>query len=351
MGIFALSKKVNMKRLLILTFLACLVQGILFAQHNPLVIQGTGGKFFLLHTVEAKENWYSLGRLYNLPPKDIAAFNKLEMSMALDIGQTLNIPLAAANFDQRKNQGAGEALIPVYHTVQEREWMFKLSSLYNDVPVTSLEKWNNIKRDQVKQGMPMIIGYLKVKTDQSPLGAEPPAAPPLLTAGSASKPAEKPIEAATDKPVTPNATSTTTPAASSANAATSAPATSAPAANTPATNVPSGTPKAGSYGSTHPGGGFFTAEYQPKANKSLTGQGGTFKSSSGWSDGKYYVLMNDIPKGTIVKLFANGKTIYAKVLGDLPEMKESAGLLAWVSNAGSTELGSADGRFAIEISY
>ena len=93
------------------------------------------------------------------------------------------------------------------------------------------------------------------------------------------------------------------------------------------------------------------AEYQPRANKSLTGQGGTFKSTSGWTDGKYYVLMNDVPKGTIVKVIANGKTIFAKVLGELPEMKESTGLLAWVSNAGTTELGSADGRFAIEVMY
>ncbi len=332
-----------MKRLLILTLVACLAQGAVFAQHNPLVIQGAGGKFFLLHIVEAKENWYSLGRLYNLPPKDIAAYNGLDISKSLEIKQPLNIPLTSANFDQKKNQGEGEALIPVYHTVQDKEWMFRLSSIYNDVPVTNLEKWNNIKRDQIKQGMPIIVGYLRVKTDQSPLGAEAPAVP---ASGVAAKPADKAA------PATPSASGTTSAAPPTTAGSPTTTATTANTATISAAGSSSATAaKPGTYAGSHPGGGFFTAEYQPKANKSQTGQGGTFKSTSGWTDGKYYVLMNDVPKGTIVKLVANGKTIYAKVLGNLPEMKESAGLLAWISNAGSTELGSAEGRFAVEVSY
>ncbi len=61
--------------------------------------------------------------------------------------------------------------------------------------------------------------------------------------------------------------------------------------------------------------------------KSASGMAGTFKSTSGWTDGKYYALMNGIAVGTIIRVTGtNGKTIYAKVLGQLPEMKESNGL-------------------------
>ena len=87
----------------------------------------------------------------------------------LEVGTILNIPLTAVNFDQKQLKTAGETLIPIYHVVEEKEWMFKISSIYNDVPVTSLEKWNKIKRDDVKKGTALIVGFLKVKTDQSPL--------------------------------------------------------------------------------------------------------------------------------------------------------------------------------------
>ena len=42
-----------------------------FAQ-GPLMIQGQTGSLYLLHSVVAKENWYSVGRMYNLPPKAVS---------------------------------------------------------------------------------------------------------------------------------------------------------------------------------------------------------------------------------------------------------------------------------------
>ena len=59
----------------------------------------------------------------------------------------------------------------------------------------------------------------------------------------------------------------------------------------------------------------------------------------GWKDGKYYALMNNVPVGTIVKLSfsSTNKSIYAKVLGQLPEMKESVGLAIRISDAAASE--------------
>ena len=91
------------------------------------------------------------------------------------------------------------------------------------------------------------------------------------------------------------------------------------------------------------------------AHKSLNiknGDAATFKSTSGWQDRKYYVLMNDVTPGTIVKLSSgNSKVVYAKVLGSIPEMKENNGLLLRVSNAAASYLGIVDPRFPIAISY
>jgi hypothetical protein len=102
---------------------------------------------------------------------------------------------------------------------------------------------------------------------------------------------------------------------------------------------------------THAAGGFFSINYLGNHNKTVSGLAGTFKSTSGWADGKYYALMNGVPVGTIIRISSNGKTVYAKVLGQLPEMKESNGLITRMSNAASAELGTGEDRFTVEIKY
>src|ERR1700712_520063 len=89
------------------------------SQSNELLIQGQTGKLYLEHTVVAKENWYSIGRLYNISPKEVAAFNSLTMAQPLTIGQQLQIPLTAVNFSQNGVKVPAETLVPVYHIIQD----------------------------------------------------------------------------------------------------------------------------------------------------------------------------------------------------------------------------------------
>ena len=311
-------------RIALLIYLALFVSAG-YAQNTQLTIEGIEGKFYLTHIVVAKENWYSIGRLFNVPPHDIANFNNMPFDKPLEVNTSLKIPLTPGNFDQKQAKSSGESLIPIYHTLQEKEWMYKISSIYNDVPVTSLEKWNKIKKDDVKQGTPLIIGFLKVKTDLSPL-AQGMASNPVL-----SQPAQ-------DISVKPN--KPTDVPAQSANTGTS----TAIAVSNPPERI-------NNYAASHSNGGFFSVDYTG-AGKTGSGMAGTFKSTSGWTDGKYYALMNGVPVGSIIRVSGtNGKTIYAKVLGQLPEMKESAGLLIRISNAASAELGLGEGKFPVEVKY
>jgi LysM repeat protein len=291
------------------------------AQPGPLMIAGESGKFYISHVVVAKENWYSIGRMFNLSPREIAPYNGLNMDKALDIGQQLKVPLTPGNFIQKDSKTEGEALVPVYHIVQEKEWMFRLSAIYNDVSVSNLEKWNHIKRDDVKPGMSLIVGYLRVKTGQSPL------------AGSTDKP---PATAVSTQPVNqPPQTAVQT-------AAVAVPVAAETGAVNPA--------RMNTYASEHSTGGFFSIDFSG-TGKSASGMAATFKSTSGWNDGKYYALMNNVPVGTIIKVTVNGKSVYAKVLGQLPEMKESTGLLIRISNAASAELGTGEVKFPVDVRY
>ena len=374
------------------------------SQSNELLIQGETGKLYLEHTVAAKENWYSIGRLYNISPKEVAPFNKLTMAQPLSIGQQLEIPLTAVNFSQNGVKTPAETLVPVYHIIQEKEWMYRISVNHNKVPIPFLEKWNNINKDQVKAGMHLVVGFLKVKTALSALATSGGAAPVAVTTappatGAAGNTTTTPASSAATntpasglKPVTAavsGAKTTSTAPASKVPPPTPKPAitatvappqsvvketpaavkeTPAAAKETPApvkedvaeapktvTHTPLPTTAAASAPSTpalHFNGGYFKNEFTD-GGKSTSGPAGIFKSTSGWQDGKYYALMNNVPVGTIVRVgaAATGKSIYAKVLGQLPDMKESGGLTVRISNAAASELGAGEGKFAVEVRY
>jgi LysM repeat protein len=303
------------------------------AQDNELMVQGTAPKLHLLHTVTPKETWYSIGRLYNLSPKEIAPFNNLKMDAPLSVGQSLKIPLSATNFSQDNRKAGNEVLVPVYHTVQEKEWMYRISQNHNKVPVEKLEQWNRITNDDLKAGMKLIIGYLKVKQDQSALASR-----------AKSVPVNQPPVAVTEKPVPPavkedkkevkETVDKAEPVAKQENKP-------APVDTRPVSNK-----------SINYNGGYFRSQFGG-AGRATNGTAGVFKSTSGWQDGKYYALMNNVPVGTIVKVDhpVTRKSIYAKVLGQLPEMKESNGLSIRLSDAAAAELGAGAFKFNVEVNY
>jgi len=302
-------------------------------------VQGEKGNLYLTHKVVPKENWYSVGRLYNISPKEIAPFNNSSLSNPLGVGQELKIPLTEINFSQTGEKSADETLVPVYHTLQPAESINKISISYKSVPVGNLEAWNNIKKEKPKSGMRLIIGYLKVKTSLSALSTQGKNVTPIVDTKESS--AEKPAIAETNNKENKNAISSAEkkqPPEQMSN-------TPTVGDNKPAVKNTNVAYRSGA-------GGYFIGEYND-GTKSKNGLAGTFKSTSGWQDGKYYALMNNVQVGTIIKVIAPAtqKSVYAKVLGQLPDMKESEGLTVRISNAAANELGEAEGKFNVEVRY
>lgn len=300
-----------------------LINSFTLSAQDELMVQGTSPGLHLTHTVAPKENWYSVGRLFNMSPKDLAAANKLKMDAPLNIGQTIKIPLVAANFSQDGHKAADEVLVPVYHTVQEKEWMYRISQNHNKVSVEHLQQWNKVSNDDIKAGMKLIVGYLKVKQGQSALA-------------SAAKNVQPPV--AVNKPQEKVVTH---------------PAVKDPVLKEDKTPVKEEKKEVvDKVESIDYNGGYFRPQFY-SAGKAATGTAGVFKSTSGWQDGKYYALMNNVPVGTIIKIDhpVTRKSIYAKVLGQLPEMKESAGLAIRLSDAAAAELGAGAYKFNVDVRY
>jgi LysM repeat protein len=333
-------ESINMKIKFLIAILL-LINSFNLAAQDELMVQGTSPSLHLTHTVAAKENWYSVGRLYNMSPKDLAAANKLKMEAPLSIGQTIKIPLSAANFSQDGRKASDEVLVPVYHTVQEKEWMYRISQNHNKVPVENLQQWNKVSNDDIKAGMKLIVGYLKVKQGQSALASGAKNVPPAIAANKspektvAAPPVKEPAKE-TAKEEKNEVVDKVEPVVKTENKP--APVDSRPVVNTNR-NI--------DYN-----GGYFRPQFY-SAGKTATGTAGIFKSTSGWQDGKYYALMNNVPVGTIIKIDhpLTRKSVYAKVLGQLPEMKESAGLAIRLSDAAAAELGAGAFKFNVDVKY
>jgi hypothetical protein len=103
------------------------------------------------------------------------------------------------------------------------------------------------------------------------------------------------------------------------------------------------------------GAGYFAAEFKSGKAAAQKGKMGNFKSFGGWYDGKFYILINGIETGKVVKVTntQNGMVVFAKVVSPLPEIKgEKSTLLARINNAACAALDIWDDtEFEVEILY
>lgn len=318
------------------------------AQDKSLIVQGASPDIYLVHIILPKENYYSIGRMYNIPPKELGIYNHLVFEKGLSLGQTIKIPLVQNNFSQGEPANKDEALIPVYHIVLPKEGLYRISQTYNKVPLENLKRWNNLTSEVVSNGTRLIIGYLKVLKEQSPLAQKGVIVPKTNVAIKSLPHPDKTTDKPSEKPVV--LTSTEKPVIQKVEI----PVIKAPVTEKEDKDEVKITP---SKPSIDFGGGYFKKLYSNQTdNKTVikeTGQAGVFKTTSGWTDGKYYCFHNEAIPGTVIRITNSitGKSVYAKVLDAVPDIRQNSGLLLRLSNSAAEELGAGESKFDCSISY
>src|SRR5215813_4554193 len=123
------------------------------AQKSDLVIKSSTKGPYVDHTVTAKENFYSIGRLFYVHPRHLASFNSLDMKKGLSIGQVLKIPLTDTNFNQTTENG-----LPVYYVTGNSESLYRVSTNNRNVLREKLVKWNSLSSEKLEPGTKLIVG-------------------------------------------------------------------------------------------------------------------------------------------------------------------------------------------------
>lgn len=329
---------------------------------TDLVVKTDGNTGYLTHTVGAKENYYSIGRIYNISPRTYAPYNNLKLETPMSIGQVVRIPLVQQNFTIESSGNANEAFVPLYYAVQEKEGLMKVGQHFG-ISADDLKKLNGLKGDAVSIGDKLVIGYLKVLKEQSPLAVNAKAGKPvvknkeLVVKAEPVKKEEKPIiktqepnnktqEVVKDEPKKEEKPIVKTPEVKKEDK---------PAVKQDVLK-PVEEKKAVVASKEDLKEGVFRNEYFNQTNNGSNTQSseamcGVFKSSSGWGNGKYYALMNGVERGTIVKIMVNGRTVYAKVLDAVPNIKENNGLNVLISNAAAAQLEVSEQKFTIGVAH
>lgn len=321
-----------------IVLLVVLLMGMMSVHAQRYKVLKSGSQLYINHTIAAKETLYSLGRMYHLSPKVIAQANKMKADAGLTTGKKIKIPLKKENFVQHAAKG-NAALEPVYYTIKKGDNLSRVSKGFNKVKEADLKKWNNLKKNMVKPGQELIIGFLKVSDESPAVATEPPSKPHTTRrAPETSKPSGKEVDSGN------TSTSNRKPMPVVATTDDTARKTVVPE-----------TEKDMSAAAMAPDESYFAANYSVNAGnaqeKKITGTAATFKSTSGWTDKKYYVLISEVSPETIVKITANGKTVYAKVLEALPDLKDNKNVLCRISNAAASVLGITDAKFEVEIAF
>jgi hypothetical protein len=326
---------------------------ILQAQTNEtLLIKSSDKGLYVDHKVTPKENFYSMGRAFNVHPKHIALFNGLDMSKGLSLGQTVKIPLSDTNFTQKTNNGT-----PIYYVTSNGETLYRVSTNNKNVLMENLRKWNRLSGDKFANGTKLIVGYLTTSETQA-MAVNTPS----QKTETATKPAQENKDVAKTEVVSkPEQKKEAAKSSEVKNEA-----INKPEQKKVETIQQKDEPKKDNdvvqakeeVKTKNTSQGYFKTSFdqqvkQQPASKEQTVTSGIFKTASGWNDAKYYLLMNGADPGTIVRITnpGNNKTIYAKLLGEMSD-KQGQGVNIRISNAAASALDiSETDKFIVKLNY
>ncbi len=381
--------------LVTLGFLSFAAQAKTLVQGDSIGVEKVGDKTFILHQVSPQETLFAISRRYQVSVGEIQNANEV-LKQGLKIGQTIRIPFVAKSALPEGVQ---------LHKVSPGETLFSISKKYG-VTVDSLKKWNNLLGNDLSVGQSITVKELAASptlaqavASTAPAVVEQPKVEPVKETKTPVKEQPKPVEKKVEEPKKV----TETPKPSTPSVTTSSVNNSAPiapgdwrshtvqsgetlfslatryetsveeliqwngltsnnlrsgqvlkvgrGAPAPSTVPVIGTPKVAS----SPGEMNVEPTYENTSGgfKNMTETGLAEVIEGTGTHKKYLVLHRTAPVGSIIRVKneENDITIFARVVGTLPETGDNSKLVVKLSQAAFDQLKAVNSRFPVEILY
>ena len=272
---------------------------------SKLLVLGKCPECYVQYRLKPGETLESISALAGMSLAQIKAYNKISSADLTATPSSIRIPLNAINLITEKTS------LPIFHVVEKGDNLYRLNLQYFTPGIPRIKEWNQLKSETLKDGDMLVVGYLG---GNEPLVNTPSvAALPSMVASAPVPAAPAAVEAAPVKQVVA---------------------------------IPQVSAAEGYYAAQ------FSAALPVQQLLEISGTGGLFKSITGWGDKRYYVLMNEVVPGSIVRITVDQvKYICARVLGPIPDNKPNKGLLVRLSNAAAAALGVSEMMFTATVNY
>ena len=272
---------------------------------SKLLVLGKCPECYVQYRLKPGETLESISALAGMSLAQLKAYNKISSADLTAIPSSIRIPLSASNLITNKTP------LPVFHVVEKGDNLYRLNLQYFTPGIPRIKEWNQLKSETLKDGDMVVVGYLG--GNEPLVNVNSADALPSMVASTPVAAAQVPVEAAPVKQVVA---------------------------------IPQVSAAEGYYAAQ------FSAALPTQQLLEISGTGGLFKSITGWGDKRYYVLMNEVVPGSIVRITVDQvKYICARVLGPIPDNKPNKGLLVRLSNAAAAALGVSEMIFTATVNY
>lgn len=269
----------------------------------------------ITHKVGAAETIFSLARRYHIPPAILAEANKLTYNDGLKMGADIFLPLGAYNLKAALPASLRGAVLLLYR-MRTQDDLYKISRQAG-VPQKTLQQWNALKDGTMPAGKNLIVG--SVLYDAEAVAVPAAIKPATITAQSPMPAGIAPKYVLNDTPV---------------------------AARLPDTAMP--------MKPANPLEALFDEQTVNHKNMVQEKVSAGFYQIAGNTPGAArYAFHNAAARGSVIRVknIANGRIVFVKILGPVPNSKQCAGCSIGLSNVMKAALGVRESKAFVELSY
>ena len=297
-----------LKRFLLSFFLLLSAVSTYAVNRDSLIIRARADGWYLMHYIMPGETIAALSHRYNVSPSILAGANRLKETDDISRIDTLTIPLASYNILTQAPQSRDTAR-PLYYRVEVGDNIDHISRMTGVFP-EMLRAWNNYGPGEPLAGKVLLVGWLHY--DPTSIQSGPAS---VVRSG-----AQVTYEDSTEYvPLPVDAT-----------------------AKPPKYAKPSTLQE------------LWNEQTVEGLNVVIEkGTAGFFNINGNTAGAGVYAFHNSAARGTVIMVrnLNNGRIIYVKVLGPLPETKQYAGCVLGLSNGAKAALGVRETKAFCEMTY
>lgn len=289
----------------LLLLLLLSVTAITLQAQDTLWVKQENGHPYLVHHVEHGENLFLLSRRFSVPPAVLADQNHISYQDGLAEGSRFKVPVDRYNFVRIESVVKSR---PIFYRALRDDDLRDISRMFN-VSQSTIQRWNRMESPEVTPGETLQVGWIAYDPAQVPF----PAAK-TDTAITVAAP-----ERQTGRGVPPDT----------------------------AVTAISDTVKKTRYER------LYEQQTMGRSVSEESGAAAFYPLRTKATAGVYYAFHNTAARGSILKITnpANGRTIYAKVIGSVPKLKTYHNCIVGLSNNAIPALGAKDMRMFCNLNY